>query len=189
MKRLLFIFLCVISLSGCGLFSKKSVSPARVIGPDGLAAQIIDRDRLKAGGKLLLIPFSAGSGITASEELDRTSLTFVKGVLSTLQEESSPFQPLTASDASQAEVVLKGHIIEKSKSAKVKSWIGRSRKTLAIEGKLVDKKSDRVILELKHRKTSRRKDETYNDLAAAIGVDIGKFLATGNTDGIAGTEK
>ena len=171
------LFVSLIFLPGCGwLNSKQAVVP-----PDVQflkVGKVIDAKRLRQGGKLLIVSFSAGAGVEATDQLDRVALMIVKGLADILKENSSPFEILDSNNAREAEIVMSGHVT--AFSAKADSNLlflnGMKIYCLAVEGKIIDPASGEKILIFSDSKESRQKDEEAKDLGYRMGRDIGSFI-------------
>ena len=130
------------------------------------------------GGRLLIIPFNPGVQVTADDEFDKTSLMMVKGISQTLQQSSSsPFTILMADNADQANLFLKGHVVKMETKSTWGKWMSKQKhKMMAVDGKLIDQITGQDILAFHHSKEASTPAESWNDLALAVGEDIGNFI-------------
>ena len=176
----LLVFLCV--LAGCGFFAKKEA--AKVLLPAVKKEQnpspryhLVDAQRLKQGGELLIVPFVADERVAASDDMERVALTIVKEIYQILSRSQSSYSILSAADAHNAQVLLEGRVTQMETRGRVKQWVGLPpHKMIAVKGKILDVDSDRVILEFSHKQESKNSKENYLDLASKIGQDIGQML-------------
>src|SRR3989344_230060 len=157
------VILVVLSCFSCGCASpaeKKAVN------------SVIDIDRLKRGGNLLIVPFRAGAGVAATADLDRTALSIVQGLADTLQNSSASFKILTDENADQAELILKGHIIKMEESKGIKKWMG-GKKYLAAQSGISDQKTNELIANFDFSALPGDSKTDYKKLGYQIGEQIG----------------
>lgn len=176
---LLVIFVCAISLYGCGfLFKKKTVkAPTNFFVQSG---RIVQEGRLAEGGKLLIMPFTAGEGVAATEQLDRIALIVVKEISEIIMEKEVPLEILMAHNADDAEMTISGHIVKMDTTKGFKKWVlGKRKKLFGVEGKMIDLKTNKVILYFSHKRETKEKKESFEDLGLMIGQDIGRFIVSG----------
>ena len=135
-----------------------------------------------ARGKVLTVPFSACEGVEATDHIDKDALKIVKGIYDVLKENGGNFEVLVADNAYIADTVLKGHIVEAMVPVRgMKGWIKRGKKkVLSVEGKMVDKNSQEVILYFSHQQETKDGKITLEQLGLVMGKDIGKFIVSKN---------
>lgn len=179
MIKVLRISFFIFSLSGCAFFAHGDKAVANGNANAG-AMKIIDASRLKEGGNLLVMPFRAGAGVLADEQLDRVSLMIVKGLVEALQQGNFPFRILSGETASEADLVIKGHIIELSVSKKF-SVLGSGNKTLtlSIDGKMVEEKTGQSLVHFTKKEMATQKTEDFMALAYTLGREMGKLVLSG----------
>ena len=158
---------------GCSyLCIKKPAEPQAI--PFVRHGKIIQKDRLAEGGRLLIVPFNAGEGAAASDELDRLSLLIVKGISSVLGDGQSSFFLVFAGEADTADRLIQGHVVRMGTEG---GWIfWKRKKFIGVEGQLIDRTDHRVILEFSHYRETVQKDQPLDSLALLIGEVIGRFL-------------
>ena len=164
-------------LIGCGWFGSKHAAPlkkAEFIKTE----QIVDAHRLKKGGKVLIIPFSAGVGVEATNDLDRGALMIVKGIADVLKEEGSFFKILDSNNAQDADFIIKGHFVGLREKTDATLLFFKKQKIYYadVEGKISDPKSGETLLVFADSKKTEGENETLKDLGYAIGLDIGHFI-------------
>ena len=171
-----FIFL----VSGCSWLNFQKTIPEEKVGfvPIG---KIINLQRLKKGGKLLIIPFKAGEKVELNEQLDKAALRIVKGIAEALMEQdNSGFKILLANNADEADIVIKGFVREFKETSKIRKWFLRKKKiSLGVEGKMIDFKTQEIICVFKDRQETTKKEEDHNSLGLVIGCGIGQFILSG----------
>lgn len=159
--------------SGCGFFAKeKTVQPAL---PRDRVIMVVQPERLAQGGKLLITPFVAGVGVTASDDLDRVALRIVKGMIDGLMENQVPFEILVAQNAATAELNLEGRITQKKQPSRLRRWIG-GRKVLIVEGQMTDVRTGRPVLRFSHQ-LKAAPGESFEDLGIRLGHELGQRIA------------
>ena len=184
MKHLLILIL-IISASGCSLIKGKSKTPeptAVVTAPQKQflqTSQILNADRLKKGGRILVIPFAPGSNASANEESERAALMIVQGIAGYLNGNFTPFSVLDAANADSADFILQGRILAMNETGRLKKMtLRKNRKSIMVEGKMVDAKSGEIVLHFTDSEEGRDKKQTFSELGAVIGQDIGNFLVS-----------
>ena len=159
-----------------------SVEKPRTTKVEGFADtnKIIASDRLKQGGKLLIIPFKAGAEVEASDELNKITLMMVKGIAEELQASNVPFKILTSEDADCAELIIKGHVVRMSKAGGIKKWLpGKNIINLKVVGVLLERESQDRLAVFSMQKSLNESQEDFKLLGYSLGKDIGRFIASG----------
>jgi|GEM_PF-994742 len=172
--------ICVLT-AGCSFFHHRKVAPAPVrvvaVRPVVANGKVIQPQRLKRGGTLVIVPFSAGEGVAASAELDRVALMIVKGAADALQGDNRLFTVVFADQAANSDLAVQGHITAQKKFRVLRKWrwqdIGRE---LSVEGKVIDVKTQEPVASFSHTIISRVPEKSFADLADTIGQDIVQFL-------------
>lgn len=166
-------FLILFLLSGCAW-----LQPSRGISQeDTVTGQIVDVERLRKGGKLLVVPFQAGANVAANEQLDKVVLMMVKGIVNELQGSDIPIQILDTDDAKQADLVISGHVtgfVKPSKWKKVPLRPGINK--VNIEGRLTDAATGITILVFKHSRQGSTRQMDHAQLGYDLGKDIGRYI-------------
>lgn len=169
----------IFCLSGCSWFSSTPTvqAPRKSIAIN--SGRIVNPDRLNEGGKLLLVPFRAGAGVEANDDLDKTALMLVRGVLDVIGEDHPTFELVYSMD-DDPDFVLDGHIIEKVSPSKVKRWtlIG-NKKRLKVKGKIVARDSGQTIVFFSDGQVAKTKKDDHSLLAIKIGQNIGRYVLSG----------
>ena len=178
---------------GCShiAFLGKSPRPSKnTIGPSKLKqplesnnfvekGQIIDVPRLQQGTNIAIIPFKAGVGVEANEELDKIALMIVKGVADVFaDDQESRFNILTAENSQEADFIIQGHITGVKGPSRVSRWIlFKGQKTLDVDGKMVDAQTGETIAVFADKTETKEAD--YKELGYRIGKNIGLFIVSG----------
>ena len=180
----LFLIVLVLISSGCSLLRGKPKAAEPMASPATLSEEeqffrnikILEDDQFKKGGKVLVVPFSPDVNTAANEELERVSLAIVKGIADSL-DTSSRFSVLDGTNAGTADLILQGRILSMNKTGRLKKIVTfKNKESLAVEGKMIDAKSGKIVFHFSNDKTTRDKKQTFVDLGSSIGRDIGKFL-------------
>jgi len=154
----------------------KSISPVEAVA-SLKEARVLQSEQFAKGGNLLVVPFSAGAGVTANDDSDRLSLLIVKGIADVLGD-SQHFKLLSAEDAQMADVVIKGRIIQaEQKNTFSKPW-GKKPKylELSVEGSVLGVENEDLIAKFGQVKEIQGKGVNLEKLAYDIGTEIGNFL-------------
>lgn len=142
------------------------------------SSKILNEQKFKEGGRILIVPFTPGVNAVASEELERTSMMIVRGLVESLGSQNSPFRILDAASADSADLVLQGRILTMKESGRLKKVaLRKNKKYLAVEGSIIDAKSGNIVFHFTDIQESRDKKRSFSELGSAIGQDIGNFLA------------
>ena len=141
--------------------------------------QIVDAGRLRQGKNIAVIPFKAGVGVEANEDLERIALMIVKGITDVFaDDQGTSFNILTAENSKEADFVIQGHVTNVKGPSRVSRWVLRKgQKTLSVDGKMIDAQTGKAIAVFTDQVTS--KTENYRDLGYRIGKDIGLYTLSG----------
>ncbi len=174
-KVFLFSIVLIALTAGCAFhrgpqaFQKANVSPLR-------EARVFHKEKLAKGGNLLVVPFSAGEDVEASDELDHVSLMVVKGISDVLGS-GTPFKVLAAQDVQKADFVIKGRVLQMKENNPFKPWGKKSKHlTLSLEGLILNVENEDIIAKFSQVKDFEGVAVRFEALAYEIGVEIGKFL-------------
>ncbi len=179
LKRVcVFLSLVLLIGPGCGWFHRSVQADHLSSSPDSSSSiQVISEDRLQRGGRLFIVPFKAGEGVEASEELEKISLMIVKGIGETLKLRSDRWEILSSERSAEAEIILRGHLTQFKKPSRLKKWIFREKNiVLGIEGRLTDPIDGQIILRFTYQKTAPQQNEDILSLDLKIGEEIGELI-------------
>ena len=178
MKRIVCV-LCVsflFSLTGCSWFKHKPVEQPRIVARVN-SGKILNDKRLKEGGNIVILPFKAGAGVEATDELDKLSLMIVKGIADTLTNQSNNFNILVSENANKADLILEGHITSLRQPSKLNRLILRKKKKdLGVKGKMIDRTTGQTLMIFSHTQESKNPKANDQDLAYQLGTNIGFFI-------------
>lgn len=174
-RQICVVFVLLIFISGCSWFRPHSSKDASNGPPVSLyidSGKVFYKDKLREGGKIAVIAFSAGENIEADEELDKIALMIIRGLADSL--ETSPLEVVFEDEAKEADFIIEGHVTKMLSPSKLKRWVMQKRKIeLGVEGKMVDQKNGKTVAVFTD---SQRGRADYRQLGFAIGQDIGNFL-------------
>ncbi|MCK4882681.1 MAG: hypothetical protein KAS92_06635 [Candidatus Omnitrophica bacterium] len=141
--------------------------------------RIVDASRLRQGKNVAVIPFKAGVGVEANEELERITLMIVKGIADTFADDQRGlFTIVTAENLEAADFAIQGHVTGLKGPSKVKRWVLlKGHKMLGVDGKMIDAKTGETVAVFTDQVTSQA--ENYKDLGHQIGKNIGLFVLSG----------
>jgi len=157
---------------GCGLFSRQVSQGV----PQTVRGQVISAALIPPGANVLIVPFSPGPMVVASDEIEHISLRLVKGMSEEI-ENSSDLKVLAGSRAQEAQVVIKGRI--KRICAKKYFWFfGQERAaSLMVEGEAISRPGGQPIAHFTATISRQDKGGNFEALAEQLGRDIGTFFA------------
>lgn len=146
--------------------------------------RIVDAQRLQQGQNLAIIPFKAGVGVEANEELDRVALMIVKGISDVFTDnrggKDDYFNILTAENSQKADLIIRGHITAIRRLSRVSRWaLMKKEKSLDVDGKMTDARTGETVLIFADRAKTKKKTEDYKQLGYRIGKKIGRFILSG----------
>jgi len=167
-NRFLLIIVIALSVTGCAninipFFGKPAAESAETkdssfndreaLEPNQFVekGKIVNAQKLKQGKNIVIIPFKAGVGVEASDDMDKIALMIVKGIYDAFDYDKTGkhahFNILTAEDIQKPDLVVKGHITEVVKRSKFKRWIMlKSKKSIGIKGKVVDVQTGEAVV-------------------------------------------
>lgn len=157
---------------------KEAAVPVRSLAVD--EGRMISPERLKDGGKILLVPFRAGKNVFVSDDLDKIAFRMMQGVSTALKDNKPFFDILINLDESQPDFLIDGYFtVKKESSDFMAKWFFKKKKyVLGVEGKLMDTDTREVIAIFKETMTSSSPDEDFVFLGFRIGQNIGDFIRT-----------
>lgn len=178
MKKIIFpiLFLSFLFLAGCSVHPKPKVVNTLKVLPL-TQAMVFEKEKLAKGGKVLVVPFSAGENIEANDQLDRVSLMIVKGIADTLAL-GEPFKILVEQDAQSADFVIKGRIVQmEQKTPFHKPWRKKTEKlTLKVEGSVLGVENEEILAKFSQIKILESQTVSFETLGYDIGTEIGRWL-------------
>lgn len=170
--------LLVCLTAGCMGAAPKDTADMKTPSPPP-GQKILNAERLQQGGKMAVVPFRAGVGIEATDELNAVALMIVKGVADSFKKEGSRFEVMMGAKADQADFLIQGHITHRRGVSGLKRWIPGSRTIeLGIEAKMIDIATQQPVLIFAQRKKAAEKAGGYRELGYTLGEDLGRFILT-----------
>jgi len=161
-------------LSSCSLVGhKERPSPSL----DTRNHRVIKRETLQKGGKIVVIPFKPGVKVIADKQMDRTALMIIKGITARLHSGSTAFEVVLADRAKEADFIIEGKIISMRSSSKFKQWLfGKKGVALSVEGKMVTRLSNDVVLVFSDIREENNKESSFKKLGYLVGIDIAQMI-------------
>lgn len=167
-RFLVCISLC--SVFGCSAVGHvpQHISPEKNI--------IVHSSVLAQGGSVLIVPFSAGQGVFASEELNRSALIIVRGIKDGLTENTGRFQVQSEAADQPPDLLVTGRIERLETQGSLWRYIGGRRyRVIKVIGKVVDKQG--VMVAMFQRTLKKSYGEMSEiDFLLQVGKEIGAFL-------------
>lgn len=140
-------------------------------------SRVLNAEKLRKGGQVLVVPFSAGAGVAADYQLDMVSFQIIRGLADTLEQAGSKFQVLDAANAQSADLVVRGRIIRLQQAGGVAVWPAKKRPAaVSVEGSVIVVDSQDIIAKFALDKPGDDPSETPPELGYRLGTDIGKFI-------------
>ncbi len=171
MNKILVFVTVILSLvgSGCSSHNLKKTNFNAQVNPLK-EARVFQKDKLARGGNLLVVPFTAGVGVEASDDLDHVALQVVKGIADALQDKGTSFKILVGENAETADFVIRGRIIQMDKKSKTASF--------GLEGSVLGVSDDEILAKFSQNQKSKNKADTFELMGYRTGIEIGQFLLT-----------
>lgn len=177
MKKFGFLSVAVLVLCCCGCFvfplKNKVVRSDEAV----IKTKVVDSQRLKTGGSLVMIPFRAGSGIAQTLELERIALMFVKGFTEAIEEKKGPLRVIAPKEINSADFILKGHVVKLTQTKSAAKWFSKPRDSeIALEGEMIEQKTGRTVFTFSDRRKVMQENPNHRNLAFQIGRDMASVL-------------
>jgi hypothetical protein len=179
-RGFLLVFALIIVLSGCSWFKKSSAHENSLYSATSLSlpvdsGKIFHKEKLKKGGKVAVLSFTAGENVEADEELDKIVLMIIRGISDSF--EGSSLNVVFEDDAKNADFVIEGHVTKMLSPSKLKRWVMQKKKIeLAVEGKMLEAKTNQTLAVFTDSEKAKSNRGDYKQMAFVIGQNIGKFL-------------
>ena len=164
MKLNLFFVLGALFFLSAGCAGLKKEQAVASYSFDG---KVLDQERLKSGGKIYLVPFSADVGVEASETLDEAALMLIKGVYEELSSTKTSLEVLTSEHGISPDFIVRGHFVKIAGSQK--------KPIVSIEGEVVERTTGKVLIHFSDEKAGAGPDD-HRALGYEIGKDVGRFI-------------
>ncbi len=189
MKQIQISLILVVSLllSGCSLNpfkGKERVEEPQVkLAFNVEVGRVINRERLMKGGDLVIKAIKAGPNVEATDQLDKISLSVVRGITDQLKGNKPYFSILLDEDDVSNKLVMKGYVTEIKKISK-KRWLifKNKKKQMSVKGRIVDEKTGETILSFSDTIESKDQNKDYKALGYELGETIGQFIVSGSTE-------
>ncbi|MDP8264844.1 MAG: hypothetical protein P9M12_05120 [Candidatus Aceula lacicola] len=178
MKRIIiFILLVLIVLPSmaCSMFRKRVpevVSDEQLLRFDG---RILDAERLMRESGLLIVPFKAGAGVAATNDLDKLALFMAKAISDGFKNKDSNLRILTASESQDADLILKGYIVGVDDPKGFISKLRKKESQLETQGQIIDIRTGKIIIDFSSSIYSKNRGD-LSDLAYQTGEAVANFI-------------
>lgn len=144
--------------------------------PETVRGQVINAALLTSGKNVLIVPFSPGPMVAASDEVEHIALRLVKGMSEEIKD-GGDLNVLAGDQAQDAQIVIKGRI-KRMRTKKSFRFFGRERTaSLAVEGEAISRPGGQPIAHFTGTILPQDKKDTFETLAEQLGRDIGKFFS------------
>ena len=177
-KIVLSVSLVMVFTAGCALLPAKRNPLQNKESQTFHSANVMRPALLKEGRSVVVVPFSAGPNVEATQELERVSLMIAKGTVGALND-NSHLKVFSSADADKSDLVIQGHITRREIDAKgARKWLlfHSKENVLALEARVTERKTGNLVLIFsQQRKVDiHQKDELT--LAREMGKEIAEFL-------------
>ncbi len=177
LHAVLFLLAIVFIVGGCALIPSKKTSINKEFHPVP-SANVMRPALLKEGASVVVVPFTAGTDVEATQDLQRVSFMIVKGIVGALQIDHTPLKVFSSENADKSDLVIQGHITRRETSiGSSKKWLFHSKKiVLALEARVTERKTGDLVLIFSQERKADLTQEDELTLAREMGEDIAAFL-------------
>ena len=169
------------AFQGCSWFHSAKPSSSQEKSPPILdSAKLIDAEPLKKGGKIQIIPFTAGIDVEASQELDRMALGIIQGATEIInaENEKENLTVVFGEEADKSDFRMSGHITRFKKNSRLKKFFFKKTIDVTIEGKMVSQRTGETLFIFTHRKKIQGKEPSLKNLGRIMGHDLGRYISS-----------
>ena len=169
------VVLVVFSMTNC-CWAKKAIPQGETGAVQG---NFIDAEPLRQGGKILIIPFSAGEGVAQTEMLENLALRLVRGLSEALSGQEHLKVLSGEPKIAEADFVIKGRVVRLIEKKGFPSLIGERKiiRELVVNGEVVSRRTGEVLADFSDSQRTTQRAEDFNILAEKEGQRIGAFIA------------
>ncbi|MDD3375562.1 MAG: hypothetical protein PHY73_07580 [Candidatus Omnitrophica bacterium] len=178
MKRIsIFILLVLFSLSltACSFFRKNKVEISNDKQSLYFDGTVVMPEKITGQAGLLMIPFKAGPGVAATNNLDRLSLYIVKSISDCFKDENIGLRILSSAETKDADLVLKGYIVNVDEPKGIINKFRKKKNQLETKGQIIDIKTGEIVVDFSSSIYSEKR-ENLNELARQTGKAIANFI-------------
>lgn len=169
------------AFQGCSWFHSAKPSSSQEKSPPILeSVKLIDAGPLKKGGKIQIIPFTAGIEVEAGQELDRMALSIIQGVTEVINAESQNenLNVVFGEEAEQSDFRMTGHVTRFKRTSRLKKFFFKKMIDVTIEGKMVSQRTGETLFIFTHRKKIQGKAPSLKNLGRMLGNDLGRYITS-----------
>jgi len=172
-SKYFFLFILFFSLGACSRGATKAIveHSAELV---HFEAEVVDPN-CPLAGSLVIEPFKSGEGVFSNPEVSQASLMMVKGFADAMQEKPSPLNVIVDDKTDKAKFYIKGYVTAYQKPQGMMNRLKKVPNVFAVEGKLINLETDRVILRFSSRAQSIQ-DKDLNDFAYKSGQRLARYL-------------
>lgn len=170
------IFL-IIFLSGCSWFKIKQTLP-----PESTqfvqTGRVLEPTILKRGGRIAIVPFTAGEKVEAGALSDRVSLMIVKGIADVFQQRSNNlFEVVTSENVKDVDFIFEGHLTDLKKASRVNKLLLKGSKIdLGLDGKIITRDDGITVAIFSDYRENTNKEIDHSQLGYIVGQDIARYI-------------
>lgn len=173
---------CIVVLSSCVFGGKKTKAPKTVVPVEteqaSVTGTVLDAQVLAQGGTIALVPFKAGPGAEATDELDRISMMMIKGIRETMALKGEALKVVEPAEESPR-IAMQGYIEEYSKTGRLKRLMLRpNQSSLRVTGEVWLISNGQRLLSFSTDKRFYPKKEKVLNVAYALGREIGTYISS-----------
>lgn len=197
MSKILTTLLIIFLLTGCSFFSPSKMDmttnsiareqaldferelwpladkePSQAFVKNG---KVINAQKIKQGGNILVLAFRAGENVQVDDGLDRTALLIIRGITEIVSS-SDAFEVIFSEEESIADFIIDGHIIENVNLSNKKLIFLKAKSCLKVKGKMIARDTAEVLAVFEDELTDEDQANTTIDIAEQIGQNIGLLI-------------
>ena len=161
---------------GCSFFRHSAPVVKEEVVSEVEEVKVLDHERFKKGGNLVVIPFNAGTSVEANDALDKVTLSLIKGLADKLQAAGSLFKILLAENIADADLAMKGYVTKLEDPGKIQRLMGKKMVSVVVEGKIVDQDTGKLVFVFKAGQDDLLAKDVYKKIGYAIGEKIAQEM-------------
>ena len=126
---------------------------------------------------MVMVPFQAGAGVVANEDLDKASLMIVKGFAEILSTEDAGLEVVLNEDADQADFIIEGRITDFKSFGAWKKWFGKKKVILGVSGKIKQRGTLKTLVAFSDLEEMKLEKIDFEKISYQVGQNLARFLA------------
>jgi len=145
--------------------------------PGAVHGKAIRPEILRSGGRVVIVPFSAGPDVSASDELNQAALVMIRGMMDGFDARDGRFQVVDQRWEGRPDLLITGRVERFEIEGKWKRYFGGSRRRrLQVSGRVVDGGGE-LVAAFSYDVSARYQDVSQVDFLLKAGRAVADFLS------------